>query len=115
MPLQIWSRYRRSQHVRLIILTILTVFGCSRTTMPPARDIQAKIPAIKSAAESKDMNAAPRMVKDLESDDPAVRFYAIEGLERLTGQTFGYVYYDDSAHRHEAVMKWRQWLDEHTK
>jgi hypothetical protein len=58
------------------------------------------------------MSAAPQMVSDLDSDDPAVRFYAIEGLERLTGQTMGYVYYEDREARRPAVMKWRKWLDD---
>jgi hypothetical protein len=108
------ARSRFSQ-MRMIAAALIGVAGCSRTTMPPSRDIQAKIPAIKSAAEKRDLSAAPKMVKDLESDDPAIRFYAIEGLERLTGETFGYVYYDDAPKRREAVMKWRRWLDQNNK
>ena len=52
----------------------------------------------------------PQLIRDLDSDDPAVRFYAIEGLQRLTGQTFDYHYYDDEIDRHPAMLKWRQWL-----
>jgi hypothetical protein len=88
--------------------------GCagSDAQIPGLTGAQRKIPAIKSAAETRDISAAPEMVKDLESDDPAVRFYAIEGLERLTGETFGYVYYDDELRRREAVMRWKRWLDQ---
>lgn len=50
------------------------------------------------------------MVKDLDSDDPAVRFYAIGGLKRLTGQTFGYHYYEDEQQRRPALEKWKAWL-----
>ena len=72
----------------------------------------SKIPAIKQAVDQRDDQAVPTLVDDLDSDDPAVRFYAIEGLERLTGQTFGYLYYADAPARREAVMKWRQWLEQ---
>jgi hypothetical protein len=50
-------------------------------------------------------------VKSLESDDPAVRFYAIRGLQDLTGETFGYIWYADDPNRRDALEKWRHWLD----
>jgi hypothetical protein len=70
----------------------------------------AKIPAIKDAVSQHDDKAVPQLVEDLSSDDPAVRFYAIEGLHRLTGQTMGYHYYEDAPKRRPAVMKWKHWL-----
>ena len=109
----------RYGHVRAIGLTFATaavaLAGCSEPTGPKtvaSRNLAVKVPAIKDAVASKDMSAAPQMVSDLDSDDPAVRFYAIEGLERLTGQTMGYVYYEDRDARRAAVMKWRKWLDD---
>jgi hypothetical protein len=39
-----------------------------------------------------------------------VRFYAIEALEKLTGQTFGYAYYRDDDARRPAVEQWQAWL-----
>ena len=98
-----------------IFACALMVGGCSEPTgpkTPGSRNLAVKVPAIKDAVAHKDMSAAPQLVSDLDSDDPAVRFYAIEGLERLTGQTFGYVYYDDRDTRRPAVMKWRKWLDD---
>src|SRR3954463_10094355 len=77
-----------------------------------SRHAPQKIPAIKEAAEKHDESAIPELVRDLDSDDPAVRFYAIEGLKRLTGQDFGYLYYMEAADRKESVMKWRQWLND---
>lgn len=71
-----------------------------------------KIPAIKAAVQNGDRRAVPQLIKDLESDDPAVRFYAIDGLKSLTGQTFGYRYYDDDPQRKPAVKRWKQWLAE---
>lgn len=68
-----------------------------------------KIPAIEKAAQARDRSAVPQLVKDLDSDDPAVRMYAIDGLRRITGQTFGYRYYDDDEQRKPAVAKWKEW------
>jgi hypothetical protein len=86
----------------------------------PARlsshDPGSKIPAIKRAAVAdggappRDTETAQHLVKSLESTDPAVRFYAIRGLQSLTGETFGYVWYVDDRDRREALDKWKQWL-----
>ena len=69
-----------------------------------------KIPAYKRAVRKKDPAAVRQLVSDLESDDPAVRLYAIHALQGLTGERFGYRYYDGDERREEAVGKWRQWL-----
>ena len=73
-------------------------------------DPSVKIPAIKKAARKRDRAAAKQLVADLESDDPAVRFYAINGLQRITGERFGYDYYADEQQRQPAVQRWRDWL-----
>ena len=77
----------------------------------------SKIPAIKRASAGADVENDPRetrtaqqLVKSLESDDPAVRFYAIRGLQALTGETFGYVWYADDGDRHGALTKWKEWV-----
>jgi len=67
---------------------------------------------MKHAAEAKDRSALVEMVHDLDSDDAAVRLYSIEGLQRLTGEDFGYHYYDDREARKASVEKWRHWLEE---
>ena len=73
-------------------------------------DPSGKIPAMKQAVQAHDLRAAPQLVKDLESDDGAVRFYAIESLRRLTGETFGYVYYQSDDQRDPALKRWKDWL-----
>jgi hypothetical protein len=78
-------------------------------------DLEAKVPAIEDAAKTHDRAAIPQLVKDLESDDPAVRFYAIRGLRSLTGETFGYRYYDSDDDRHPALVRWQQWLARQTQ
>lgn len=70
------------------------------------------IPAIQEAARTHDTRAVPALIKQLESDDPAIRFYAIEALYRITGKTFDYHYYDDLDERRPAVKRWQQWLAE---
>lgn len=75
-------------------------------------DPSIKIPAMKVAVEKKDLRAACQMVRDLESDDPAVRFYAIEALYKLTGERMGYEFYVDADQRQAAVKRWRQWAAE---
>ena len=89
------------------------LFGGGRE---PARltsnDPASKIPAIKKAVNTRDTQTADQLVKALDSDDPAVRFYAIRGLQDLTGETFGYVWYADDRAREQPLDKWRHWLDE---
>lgn len=77
-------------------------------------DPSVKIPAIKIAAEGRARDGATvrQLVKDLDSDDAAVRFYAIEGLRRITGESFGYEYYDEEEARKPAVQKWQAWLSD---
>ena len=93
------------------------LLGCGghgpRTVANP--DLTAKIPAIEYAARVHDRSAIPQLVKDLENDDPAVRFYAIRGLRALTGRTLGYRYYDSEDDRHAEVLRWKQWLAEQKK
>jgi hypothetical protein len=99
---------------RLAVACVVAIAGCTEPTGPRTvanPDIAVKVPAIKEAVETKDADAAPQLVKDLESDDPAVRFYAIGGLRRLTGQDFGYQYFADRECRQPAVEKWQQWLN----
>jgi hypothetical protein len=73
-------------------------------------DPSVKIPAIQNAVREKDQRVVPQLIKDLDSDDPAVRLYANHALETLTGQNFGYRYFADDAERAVAVKRWQQWL-----
>ena len=88
--------------------------GCFSADPPDihSRHAPQKIVGIKEAVAAGDKSAIPELVHDLDNTDPAVRFYAIQGLEELTGQTFGYLYYQDAPVRRPAVMKWRKWLEE---
>lgn len=98
----------------LAVIAGAPVAGCSApapekvVTNP---DPSGKIPAYKQAVRARDRKAARQMVKDLDSDDPAIRLFAIEGLRRMTGETFDYRYYDDEHARRPAIQRWQAWLD----
>lgn len=98
-----------------MVLIFLTLTGCAR---PAGRglvddDPSFKIPAIKQAAETQDTRAIPLLIESLDDDDPAVRFYAIQALKRLTGETFGYRFYEDASQRRDSVDQWKEWLKQH--
>ncbi len=46
----------------------------------------------------------------LDSQDPALRMFAIGALKRLTGETMGYHYGDPEPIRAAAVDRWVAWL-----
>lgn len=104
--------------VRMIVGgALVLLLGCGghgpRTVSNP--DLSAKIPAIEDAARVHDRSAIPQLIKDLESDDATVRFYAIRGLHALTGRTLGYRYYDSDDDRHAEVLRWKEWLGDQNK
>jgi hypothetical protein len=73
-------------------------------------DPDCLIPAIKAGVAAQDRKIIPYLVDNLQSDDSAVRFYSIDGLERLTGKDFGYVFYADEDDRKGAYQRWKKWL-----
>ncbi len=83
---------------------------------PPLRiedpDPGVKIPAIRAEVAEEDHTVIADLIDELESDDPAIRFYASRALVELTGQTLGYRYYDSETERRAAVARWRQWLEQ---
>ena len=104
----------------LVVVPVLSALswgtgGCTEPTGPRTvanEDLTIKVPAIKEAARDRDKTAVAQLVTDLESDDPALRMYAIRGLHEITGQDFGYEFFADVEQRRPAVMKWRQWLEQ---
>lgn len=93
-----------------IFCALLCGCGSSVPADIRASDPTVRIPAIEQAARRRDIGSERQMVRDLASEDSAVRFYAIQGLYRLTGNTLGYHYYDDEAARAAAIEKWKNWL-----
>jgi len=106
----------RAARILLVLATpaagAASMTGCGPA---PAKELKnpdpsGKIPAIKQAVRLRDLRGVPHMVADLDSDDAAVRLFAIQGLRRLTGETFGYRYYDDEEEREPALKRWQEWL-----
>jgi HEAT repeat protein len=88
--------------------------GCRAEPVRPdltAVDAESRIAGIVAAAESDDPADLPLLVEALDDDDAAVRLFAIEALERRTGQTHGYSPYAPPAERAEAVDRWRAALE----
>lgn len=75
-------------------------------------DPAALIPAIVAASETRDRRAIPDLIRSLDSQDPAVRFAAIQALERITGQTLGYDYAAPETDRRRQVDAWVRWYQE---
>ena len=73
-----------------------------------------RIHAIVTAGEQGRQEAVPLLVDRLEDEDTAVRFFAIQSLEKITGQTKGYRYYDPPGLRARAVRRWRSWVEART-
>jgi hypothetical protein len=96
-----------------MICPLLLGLGCAPSNEPPmsSRDPYVKIPAMKRATESRDSAAMKQLVADLDHDDPAVRLYAIQALDRMTGQRLGYNYSDEPETRKASIKRWQQWLE----
>jgi hypothetical protein len=69
-----------------------------------------RIMAIKWAGDNKVSQAVPKLVDFLQDEDKSVRFYAIEGLQRITGTDNGYDYKAATHIRAAAVKRWREYL-----
>ncbi len=106
----------------LLIGVILSVVASCRPAQKPLTlsdlrhpDTFRRIQAIKWAGVHKKEAAIPDLVGQLESEDPAVRFYAIESLKTITGRDYDYHYQDQPAERHAAVQRWREAYDLNVK
>ncbi len=111
----------RNLHARLVrgfwksSLVMMAGFfaGCSGFTGP--RDVtnpdpHVKVPEIRRAVVTGDRSTIPQLIIDLDNPDPAIRLFAILGLERLTGETFGYRWEDqDRIDRADAIGRWKAW------
>jgi hypothetical protein len=100
--------------VMLVALGLL-VGGCAAPRPRAAvtdSDVSAKIRGMKKGVRQNDRSILQQLVADLDSDDPAIRLYSIQSLQRLTNQDLGYRYYDDQLARQPALQRWRDWLEE---
>lgn len=99
----------------LLAALLLALIGCVHPKVPETvtnPNPVGKIPGDVIATEHHDLSAIPQLITDLQSDDAAVRLYAIHALKKLTGQTLGYRYYDTDDNRAAAVQRWQQWSNQ---
>jgi hypothetical protein len=89
----------------LILLTCLA--GCGGYAGPRSvvnDDPAVKIPEIRRAVDRDDRSIIGQLLNDLDSDDPAVRFYAHEALERFAGAPLTFDWHEaDRADRRDAI------------
>jgi hypothetical protein len=96
-----------------LALAALGPSGCSRPSLQErlaSPDPNQRSQAVVDMARSADRANLPALVECLEDDDPAVRFYAILALERMTGTRLGYSYAAPPAQRRVAYHAWRAYL-----
>ena len=76
-----------------------------------SRDPQERTLAVVDASTRPTLSdeSIEDLIGSLESVDPAARLLSIETLERHTGETFGYRYFDPQWKRDEAVARWVAW------
>ena len=66
----------------------------------------ARSHAIEQAVRIHDLLAVPKIVEQLDADDPVVRMLAIDALHQLTGETYGFRHFDPPHDRHAAIQEW---------
>jgi hypothetical protein len=120
-PLQFTAMIRMRLPSCLALAAAMLAGWCVGCDAPPIKpvltdpDPSVKIPAMQLAVKQHDMSGISTLIKNLESDDPAVRFYANDALRKLTGQDFGFLYYADEEVRQPAVQRWQAWYASSTQ
>ena len=66
----------------------------------------ARTHAFEQAVHDHDLSAVPKIVEQLDADDPVIRMLAIDALHRLTGETYGFRHSDPPHDRHVAIQEW---------
>ncbi len=93
----------------LLLLLLLLLCSCGPAMTEGGFDAAspaARSHAIEQAARAGDLDAVPKIVEQLDADDPAIRMLAIDALHRLTGETYGFHHYDPPHERHAAIQRW---------
>lgn len=94
------------------VATATFLSGCSQPAMRPSfanGTPEERTMAATDAIRTDDASKVPQLITMLDSQDPAERMIASDGLRRLTGQTLGYDYADPRPLRTEAIARWKRW------
>ena len=111
--LRFFPMLKRGLREMLLIACLGMIAGCQDSRGPvsiTSDDPDLQILAIKQDAASNGRKDIPAMVADLDSDDPAIRFYSIGALKELTHDDMGYHYYQTDEERAPAFSRWKNWL-----
>ena len=103
-------RYAGGVPRRLTLLTLpVLAAGCLPSAGPSleALETDRRVPAIVDAREGDVMT----LVDALDDDDAVVRLSAVNRLRTLTGQSFGYAYWQNPDDRAEPIARWRAWAE----
>ncbi len=102
---------------------LLVLLGCTACAPPASQGgfdsptPGAKLYALTEAAQSGDHSPETLMkiVEQLDSDDPAVRFMAIECLQQLNdGDRLGYDFTLSRVDRQAGISNWVNWVHQYT-
>lgn len=74
----------------------------------PSRRLEA---IVQASGTDADPRSLPRLVEQLDSQDPAARMLAIRALENRTGTTLGYNHSDQIWERQESIERWIKYLE----
>lgn len=90
------------------------VVGCSASE--PEVSLRSDDPigrtrALAAAVEARDRSQLGDVIGLLESKDPAMRMFAIEALEDLTGKSYGYEAFAPERERKASIERWRAALE----
>ncbi len=66
---------------------------------------------VLASGKDADPRSLPRLVEQLDSQDPAARMLAIRALENRTGTTLGYIHTDPEWKRQESIERWLNFLE----
>jgi len=99
-----------------LLLAAAMAGGCTQDPVEAdlrGTDASSRIPALVKAGGTDEPKTVADLVHALLDEDPAVRLFAIQSLNKRFGQTLGYRYYASVDERQAGVDRWRQWLSEH--
>lgn len=103
----------RCRFIALVPLSVM--FGCELPGRQPDYDSYDPAERALAAVEThndRDYRDIPELIEQLDSSDPAVRMFAAEALQALTGETLGYQFSDPELDRRDATDRWEAWWRE---
>lgn len=111
---QVFRSHTRAAAAALGVAALCVLCGClsdpSGNVGFDEPDPQARLRAVRAAAEADDAGAIKSLIEMLDSDDPAERFFAIGTLADLAdGERFGYRHWEDRSERRGAIARWVEW------